>query len=96
MAARAGLAVAWVRNVVADAVEGHTAIRTAGIAANLFHARFAMGDRLAIEAAVMERFGRESTRTQRTGRVLVATQVIEQSLDLDFDLTVSDLPPLTC
>jgi CRISPR-associated endonuclease/helicase Cas3 len=93
-AARAGLAVAWVRNAVDDAIEGHADLIAVGIAADLFHARFAMGDRLDIEAAAIERFGREATQTQRAGRVLVATQVIEQSLDLDFDLIVSDLAPI--
>jgi CRISPR-associated endonuclease/helicase Cas3 len=78
--------VAWVRNAVDDAIEGQVALLAEGIAADLFHARFAMGDRLNIEAATMERFGRASTPAQRAGRVLVATQVIEQSLDLDFDL----------
>lgn len=93
-AARAGLAVAWVRNSVDDAVEAVAALAAAGIATDLFHARFAMGDRLAIEEAAMKRFGRESTAAERAGRVLVATQVIEQSLDLDFDLMVSDLAPI--
>ncbi len=93
-AARAGLAVAWVRNAVDDAIEAHAALTAAGIGADLFHARFAMGDRLDIEAATMERFGRSATSASRSGRVLVATQVIEQSLDLDFDLIVSDLAPI--
>jgi CRISPR-associated endonuclease/helicase Cas3 len=93
-ASRAGLAVAWVRNAVDDAIEAHTALTAAGISADLFHARFAMGDRLDIETATMERFGRSATQANRGGRVLVATQVIEQSLDLDFDLIVSDLAPI--
>jgi CRISPR-associated endonuclease/helicase Cas3 len=93
-AARAGLAVAWVRNAVDDAIEAHSALTAEGIKADLFHARFAMGDRLDIEAAVVERFGREAPKADRAGRVLVATQVIEQSLDLDFDLMVSDLAPI--
>ncbi|MCW3476877.1 CRISPR-associated helicase Cas3' [Limobrevibacterium gyesilva] len=93
-AARAGLAVAWIRNAVDDAIEGHAALRTDGIDADLFHARFAMGDRLQIEEAAIRRFGRIAAQTERAGRVLVATQVIEQSLDLDFDLIVSDLAPI--
>jgi CRISPR-associated endonuclease/helicase Cas3 len=79
---------------VDDAIEGQDALLKAGIAADLFHARFAMGDRLRIEDAVVERFGRSATSAQRGGHVLVATQVIEQSLDLDFDLMVSDLAPI--
>lgn len=93
-AARAGLAVAWVRNAVDDAIEGFSALQAAGLDVALFHARFAMGDRLEIEAAAMARFGRESRFEGRAGGVLVATQVIEQSLDLDFDLMVSDLAPM--
>lgn len=50
-----------------------------------------MGDRLAVEQGVLSRFGRDGTPEARRGRVLVATQVVEQSLDLDFDLMVSDL-----
>ncbi len=90
-AANEGGAIAWVRNSVADAVAAHVALLAVGIPAILFHARFAMGDRLAIEGNVLARFGKNSTR--RAG-VVVATQVIEQSLDLDFDLMVSDLAPI--
>jgi CRISPR-associated endonuclease/helicase Cas3 len=92
-AAQAGAAVAWVRNAVDDAIEAHARLSAAGLEPLLFHARFAMGDRLDIERQVLDRFGRNSTREERKGRVLVATQVIEQSLDLDFDLLVTDLAP---
>ncbi len=92
-AVRTGAAVAWVRNTVDDAYAAVSALEAEGIPAMLFHARFAMGDRLAIEAQVIERFGKTSDPAQRPG-VLVSTQVIEQSLDLDFDLMVSDLAPI--
>jgi CRISPR-associated endonuclease/helicase Cas3 len=91
-AAQAGAAVAWVRNTVDDAIEAMSLLRSAGIVPLLFHARFAMADRLAIEAEVLRRFGRDSTGAERPG-VLVATQVVEQSLDIDFDLMVTDLAP---
>ena len=92
-AARAGAAVAWVRNTVDDAIAAAAAVRAAGLEPLLFHARFAMADRLAIEAEVLRRFGRRSAGRCRNG-VLIATQVIEQSLDLDFDLLCSDLAPV--
>jgi CRISPR-associated endonuclease/helicase Cas3 len=60
----------------------------------LFHARFAMGDRLAIEETVTKTFGRKSTAQERSGKVLIATQVVEQSLDLDFDQLITDLSPM--
>jgi CRISPR-associated endonuclease/helicase Cas3 len=47
-----------------------------------------------MEQRVLESFGSASTGAQRAGRLLVATQVVEQSLDVDFDLLVSDLAPI--
>ena len=61
---------------------------------HLFHARFAQGDRQKIEEDVLRRFGRDADATDRAGHILVATQVVEQSLDLDFDLVISDLAPV--
>lgn len=91
-AARLGAAVVWVRNSVDDALEAADALRAEKIEPLVFHARFALVDRLAVEAEVSARFGRASGGAER-GRVLVATQVVEQSLDLDFDLLCTDLAP---
>ncbi len=87
-----GAACLWVRNAVDDAIAAVTALRAEGIEAELLHARFAMCDRMEIEARVLERFGKLGVG--RAGRVLVATQVVESSLDLDFDLMISDLAPI--
>ncbi len=92
-AARAGAAAVWVRNAVDDAIEAHAALHAVGLDPLLFHARFAMGDRQDIERQVVECFGRDGSPERRRGRVLVATQVIEQSLDLDFDVMITDLAP---
>jgi CRISPR-associated endonuclease/helicase Cas3 len=59
----------------------------------LFHARFILEDRQRIEKRVFERFGPGDGARPRKA-VLVATQVVEQSLDLDFDLMVSELAPV--
>jgi CRISPR-associated endonuclease/helicase Cas3 len=66
---------------------------------DLFHARFPFGRRQEIEADVLGKFGKgpdgQPANPQRPRRaVLVATQVVEQSLDLDFDLMVSDVAPV--
>ncbi|MEM8558908.1 MAG: CRISPR-associated helicase Cas3' [Bacteroidota bacterium] len=57
----------------------------------LFHARFVRQERQRIETHVLERFGK---RRDAGPAVLVGTQVIEQSLDLDVDLMLSDLAPI--
>lgn len=62
----------------------------------LFHGRFLFIDRERIENQCLVQFGKpDDPATTRPKRyVLVATQVIEQSLDLDFDLMISDLAPI--
>ncbi|WP_185267206.1 CRISPR-associated helicase Cas3' [Halopseudomonas xiamenensis] len=94
--ARAGRCVAWIRNTVADARRAHRLLseHLPPEHLQLFHSRYAMGDRLDIEAEVLARFGKHSTGAERAGRVLVGTQVLEQSLDFDVDLMVSDLAPI--
>lgn len=67
---------------------------------DLLHARFLHDDRIVRERRVLQRFGHpraqvEGAPVQRPKRaVLVSTQIIEQSLDLDFDVMVSDLAPV--
>jgi len=58
----------------------------------LFHARFPLRQRQEIEKLVLARFGKDGARPKRA--IVVATQVIEQSLDLDFALMISDLAPV--
>lgn len=63
----------------------------------LFHARFPADRRQQREDAVLAMFGPPDADKpgERTGRkILVATQVAEQSLDLDFDLIATDLAPI--
>ena len=93
-AARSGQAVLYIRNTVDDTLEAHAALTARGLAAEVFHARFALVDRLRIEKWVVAMFGKLSTSAQRAGKVLIATQVVEQSLDLDFDALITDLAPI--
>ena len=95
-AVEAGHCVCWIRNTVAEARQGYASLRRKfpGWSIDLFHARFALADRLEIEERIVRDFGKNSTAKQRKGRVVVATQVIEQSLDVDFDVMVTDLAPI--
>lgn len=87
-----GAACVWVRNAVDDAIAAVQALRAQGVEADLLHARFALRDRLHHEETALGRFGKQGEA--RAGRVLVGTQVLESSLDLDFDVMVSDLAPM--
>lgn len=98
-AGRAGASVLVVRNSVAGAVavaqavealEPGLAFRVEGVA-TLHHGRFAPGDRCLLDAAVEREFGK---RRSAAGRVLVGTQTLEQSLDIDADLLITDLAPM--
>ena len=93
-AARAERAVLYIRNTVDDALYAHETLERSGLAPMLFHARFVLADRLKIEKNVVRRFGKRGKPSERAGQVLVATQVVEQSLDLDFDVVISDLAPM--
>ena len=89
---RQDAACVWVRNTVDGAIAAVEKLRAGGIASDLLHARFTVADRLVKEKTVQDRFGRDGA--DQKGKVLVATQVVEASLDLDFDLMVSDLAPI--
>ena len=93
-AASKGQAVLYIRNSVDDVLDAHDALQARGLKVDMFHARFVLGDRLKIEQRVARMFGKGSTPEQRRGKVLVASQVVEQSLDLDFDAMVTDLAPI--
>ncbi len=94
----AGQCVCWIRNTVDDAREIFQQLLEEGLIPEqdllLFHSRFAFADRLAIENKTLEWFGHHAPASGRKGKVLIATQVVEQSLDLDFDWMISDLAPI--
>lgn len=60
----------------------------------LFHAQFLQPDRAEKEQALMRLLGKGSTADQRNGLIVVGTQVLEQSLDIDFDFLVTELCPM--
>lgn len=57
----------------------------------LVHSRFVAPDRARREARLVRELGPTGNRPDRL--IVVGTQVLEQSLDVDFDLMVTDLAP---
>jgi len=64
---------------------------------DLLHARFRFKNRDEREKRSLERFGKPDENDESPHRpkmaVLISTQIIEQSLDLDFDLMISEPAP---
>ena len=102
-AARDGAKVLVVRNTVAGAIAVQRALeaaegsdsallfRVAG-RPTLHHGRFAREDRRLLDHQVETVIGRR--RRPQGGVIIVGTQTLEQSLDIDADLLVTDLCPV--
>lgn len=85
----------WIRNTVQDALDAYREVTAAlpDAKVDLFHARFALGDRLDIEQRVLSSFGKNS-EADTWHRIVVSTQVCEQSIDADWDVMITDLAPI--
>ena len=99
-AARQGAKVLVIRNTVIEAQTVFSAVQEQGgralslQAANgpaLHHSRFAAEDRHLLDGAVEEALGKGR---DMGGVVVIGTQTLEQSLDIDADLLISDLCPV--
>ena len=60
----------------------------------LFHAGFTLEQRAEIESNLLDQVGKNSTPQDRNHLVVIGTQVLEQSLDIDFDVLVTDMCPM--
>lgn len=101
-AARAGARVLIIRNTVKDAValllqlqadastDQSLLFNIDGLV-TLHHSRFAAEDRQRLDAAAEAWLGKERPCT---GGIVVGTQTLEQSLDIDADLLITDLCPM--
>ena len=91
-AAEAGAMVVVISNLVSDAQEiAHKLTGMTDVIVDLFHSRYRFVDRQTHEENIKKIYGKEG---DRSGRILVATQVVEQSLDLDFDWMITQLCPV--
>ncbi len=93
-----GQQVLWIENTVKESQECYRglAARAAelGISCGLLHSRFIFEDRQGIEQQWVDRFGKPGWPDRLSqGSILVGTQVLEQSLDIDADFLVSRFAP---
>ena len=101
-AAKQGARVLIIRNTVTKAVETWEAVQELGGAVLLLqaaggpalhHGRFAPEDRALVDRAVEEALAPNPQRP-RMGVVVIGTQTLEQSLDIDADYLITDLCPV--
>jgi len=96
-AAKSGACVLVIRNTIALAQETCRILKEVclqcGIEFGLIHSRFTQADRAQNETLWTGLLGRDGSLRPPQGAILVGTQVLEQSLDIDADLLVTDLAP---
>ena len=96
--AESGQQVLWIENTVAEAQAIYRLLATRAnaldIECGLLHSRFLKIDREQNENYWTTLYGKEGAiqRSQR-GRILIGTQVLEQSLDIDADFLISRFAP---
>jgi len=93
-----GQQVLWIENTVNEAQLAYKKLgdraQSLGIDCGLLHSRFTKENRATNEDKWVTLFGKEgvSSRTKH-GRILVGTQVLEQSLDIDADFLITRIAP---
>ena len=94
--AEAGQHVLWIRNTVVEAQQAYRAAVSAicqdTVRVGLLHSRFPFARRAKLESDWLEHLG-PNRPPVGPGSILIATQVVEQSVDIDLDFIVSDLAP---
>jgi CRISPR-associated endonuclease/helicase Cas3 len=98
--AEQGQQVLWIENTVDEAQQRYLDLAARahdlGIACGLLHSRFTMIDRQKHEDKWIALLGKGEAnwaRRVQQGRIVVGTQVLEQSLDIDADFLVSRFAP---
>jgi CRISPR-associated endonuclease/helicase Cas3 len=98
---KSGGNVLWICNTVKRAQEVYSILanhKRQECELYLFHSRFTYSDRINKETTVTDLYGKgvdeKPNRNRPLKSILVATQVVEQSLDVDFDFIVTDIAPI--
>lgn len=96
--AEQGQRVLWIENTVADAQERYRLLAArasgmGGVDVGLLHSRYTPADRSRNEDLWTARYAPDAEGRGKTGCLLVGTQVLEQSLDLDADFLITRFCP---
>ncbi len=92
---KGGGCACWITNTVRRAqqiFEALSRLSPSDVMIELLHSQYPVDDRQRHESALNNHYGKGDKRPAKG--IVVGTQVLEQSLDLDFDVMVSDLAPI--
>jgi len=86
----------WITNTVDRAQKLYAEVRDIigkEIDLDLIHSRYCVQDRQILEEEISLKYGPGAENRPYKG-IVIGTQVLEQSLDLDFDVMISDIAPV--
>lgn len=97
--ANEGQYVLWIENTVDDAIKVYQKFSAyfndSDVECGLLHSRFTFEDRQEIEDKWVYLFGKHNqNRYAGNGKILIGTQILEQSLDIDADFLVTRICPI--
>ena len=94
-----GEQVLWIENTVAEAQDAYKKLAAKsveiGLECGLIHSRFIKKQRSEIENKWVSLYGKNGySKRNACGRILVGTQVLEQSIDIDADYLITRICPM--
>lgn len=92
-----GGCVCWMANTVRRAQQTFAALSAMApndVDCTLLHAQFPLDKRQRIEIEIDDKYSKHDNGHRPLKGIVIGTQVLEQSLDIDFDLMVTDLAPI--
>lgn len=94
-----GEQVLWIENTVAEAQDAYKKLAAKstemGLECGLIHSRFIKKQRSEIENKWVSLYGKNGySKRSACGRILVGTQVLEQSIDIDADYLITRICPM--
>jgi CRISPR-associated endonuclease/helicase Cas3 len=98
---QAGERVLWVVNTVdrclaiAEKLENHKEMKKLNAKVLTYHSRFRLCDRQKVHAKTIAAFAHQKNEKERDRAIAVTTQVCEMSLDLDADVLITEVAPIS-
>ncbi len=92
-----GCCVVWIQDTVQAAQDAYNLVKAEmsedQFEVGLLHSRFPLYRRNAIENKWLQLLGKNGKRSER-GAILISTQVVEQSVDIDADFMITEIAPM--